>query len=293
MTKFNLLPKTKPSLPEAKDSKSNFLVNALVGLFIAGLCISNGCETVADDGTVYPLIPYDIFGMPFWGVGMGEGKVPWWDLIKFIMVWSSFLIWIVIPVLQKIAPWLITNPETERLKELAKARAKMLKRFGINRNSTLDDTPTPGDILKAGFIRSAFAGFFEEVAFRWLMFLSMFATMAMFDVFPFFGLISWTHVEILAPVANWATLGYLESYLFDPNWLVGGAVIYTNSLFRNGHSYQGPLGYTNSWFLGMVFFWIMFNFGLWAAIVIHFVYDMWLFTQMAFMQWAQNQRNQF
>jgi hypothetical protein len=34
----------------------------------------------------------------------------------------------------------------------------------------------------------------------------------------------------------------------------------------------------NSWFLGMVLFYIMFHYGLLSAIIVHFIYDFIIFT---------------
>ena len=67
--------------------------------------------------------------------------------------------------------------------------------------------------------------------------------------------------------------------LFHPSsWAVGAAVISANAFFRDGHKYQGILGVLNSWFAGMFFFWMMFAHGLWAAMVVHFTYDVVVFT---------------
>ncbi|HMO22056.1 MAG TPA: hypothetical protein PKC98_13950, partial [Candidatus Melainabacteria bacterium] len=54
-------------------------------------------------------------------------------------------------------------------------------------------------------------------------------------------------------------------------------LISANSRFRDGHKYQGFLGWVNSWFLGMVFFYMTLTYGLVAAIAVHFLYDMIIF----------------
>ena len=55
-------------------------------------------------------------------------------------------------------------------------------------------------------------------------------------------------------------------------------MLYTNAFFRDGHRYQGPIGVLNSWFAGMFLFWIMFTYGLPAAILVHFMYDFLIFS---------------
>ncbi len=252
----------------AKDD-GNFIVSAIFGIILAALCTANGCETVGDDGIIRALIPFDIGGLPFWGVVTGDNPsypdgVPWWSILWPVLTWGTFLVIVLVPLLKWLNWGLLRQPDNPN--KLPSELERLLSRDS-----------SPGQILVGGAIISTLAGLFEELSFRWCIFLGMFAMMAFGDVI-LFGLVSWFHVDILAPVANWATLGYLEPQLFDANWLIGGSIIYTNSIFRDGHSYQGVLGYTNSWFMGMFFFWIMFNFGLWAAIVVHFAYDMWLFT---------------
>ena len=122
------------------------------------------------------------------------------------------------------------------------------------------------------------AGVFEEVIYRWLLFMIaivgiQFANF-IFGGFAGFELIAWLHNNLLGPIANWFTLGYLEEWLFhDAGWFVGAALIVTNGMFRNGHEYQGIIGYTNSWFIGMFLFWMMFQYGLVAAIVAHVSYN--------------------
>ena len=92
------------------------------------------------------------------------------------------------------------------------------------------------------------------------------------------GLIELLQVHILGPIANWATLGLLERYIDNPaNWLIGAALMSSNSMFRNGHRYLGWFGFINSWFIGMFMFYLLFKYGLVACIVVHFVYDLLIF----------------
>ncbi len=150
---------------------------------------------------------------------------------------------------------------------------------------------SPSEILVEGLIVSARAGFFEEIYFRWLSFMGGTALIVAADyVFGgFMGLhfIKWTYT-VLSEVANYATLKYLEPYLFNPwGWAFGAALMSVNVNFRDGHEYQGIFGWINSWFLGMYFFWVMFNYGLPAAIAIHFLYDFFIFVTHAIVSWRQ------
>ena len=138
------------------------------------------------------------------------------------------------------------------------------------------------DILVDGTIISVIAGVVEEITFRWLFFLgnivSLKITNFLFFGFFGFGIPEWTHLHILGPIVDIITLHGLTPYLFHhTGWAVGAAMIATNSFFRDGHKYQGVFGWTNSWFGGMFFFYLMFTYGLLAAIAVHFLYDFLIF----------------
>lgn len=145
--------------------------------------------------------------------------------------------------------------------------------------------PSKSGVFFAGLLISTLAGLLEEVAFRWLIFLASFTYLAignfLFFGFLGFGIGEWLTVTIFAPLANFTTLGYLEPWLKNPNWLVAAAVLSANAFFRDGHKYLGPLGVVNSWFMGMFFFYVMFTHGLLAAIVVHFTYDLLIFSTAA------------
>jgi hypothetical protein len=138
-------------------------------------------------------------------------------------------------------------------------------------------------ILAGGFAISLWAGVMEEICFRWLIFLKAIiaALVVNYIFFGFlgFGVLEWLTVNLLAPVANFFTLGSLANYLANPAmWSVAAGMIAANGFFRDGHKYQGKFGWINSWFLGMYFFYIMLTFGLPAAILVHFLYDMLIFA---------------
>lgn len=135
----------------------------------------------------------------------------------------------------------------------------------------------PGNILAAGLLVSTIAGLMEELRWRWVHFMIAAFTVQVAN-FVFFGFLGFGIPELLygvlvGPLANFFTLGALDDRLLGTDWFVGAAVIVSNNNFRDGHKYQGFIGWTNSWFLGMFFFWVMFNHGLLSAIVVHFAYD--------------------
>ena len=143
-------------------------------------------------------------------------------------------------------------------------------------------TETPTEILLTGIGISVRAGVLEEVLFRWLIFLSATLFLPVLDwlLLGFMGLnvIEWVYVGVMCPVANFFTLGLLKQFLLhSTRWSIGAALISANSRFRDGHSYQGIMGFTVSWFMGMYFFWLMFTYGLVAAILVHFIYDFLIF----------------
>lgn len=121
------------------------------------------------------------------------------------------------------------------------------------------------------------AGIFEELVFRWMLFFIAMITLPFFN-FITFGLVKWFYVELLIPVANWSTFGALEPHLMSGSWVLGAAIISVNADFRDGHKYLGLLGWVNSWFIGMVMFYLVLNYNLQTAIVAHVLYDLIIFS---------------
>lgn len=156
--------------------------------------------------------------------------------------------------------------------------------------------PDSGDFFLAGLLRSMFAGVTEEIGFRWLLFFSAMPFIVLSNCilggffFDGWGLPHLFHYYIFAPIADFATLGHLTGWLYTEPWYLGAAVITAASQFRDGHKYQGFFGWAWSWFAGMYFFWIMFNHGLFAAILIHTVYDIIIFTLASIRIAMQEQR---
>lgn len=136
---------------------------------------------------------------------------------------------------------------------------------------------------RRNFVLAIWAGVAEEMSFRWARFV--FGAIIVQPVnwlllgFAGYGIPMLLQTWILGPVANFFTLGHLSFVLTNPSlWFVGAGVISANSAFRDGHKYLGLFGYINSWFIGMFFFYLMFTYGLPAAILVHFLYDALIFT---------------
>lgn len=141
---------------------------------------------------------------------------------------------------------------------------------------------SPGEMLSSGFILSLIVGLYEEVCARWLIFFSAIigVKISNFILLGFidFGLVELFHNYVVGPLANFTTFGYLKEWIFHPDsWAIGAGMLLANATFRDGHAYQGLFGWLNSWFIGMFLFWIMFTYGLWAAIFVHFMYDFMIF----------------
>jgi hypothetical protein len=73
-------------------------------------------------------------------------------------------------------------------------------------------------------------------------------------------------------------LGWL---LYGYGWAVGMGALSANTHFREGHKYLGPLGYWNSWAAGWFLFYVMFEYGIPAAIAVHFLYDFIIYATLA------------
>jgi hypothetical protein len=145
---------------------------------------------------------------------------------------------------------------------------------------------SPSYVLGHGIWVSLNAGVFEELIYRWLRFSVAMITLPFFNLITF-GLLKWAYQTFLIPIADFATFGALHDYLFHPaSWVIGAAIISANGSFRDGHEGNGWFSYVNSWFIGMVFFYLMFNYGLFTAIIAHVLYDVAIFVVSAFaMSW--------
>jgi hypothetical protein len=147
-------------------------------------------------------------------------------------------------------------------------------RPSVNRNAE--------DLLINGAVTSIIAGVFEEMIFRWVIFLSGIVAVKVSN-FLFFGFIGlgipqWLQVNIIGPVVNFMTLGKMKWLIIDMGWAVGAAAIAANAKFRAEHAYLGFFGLVNSWIIGFFLFWVMFNYGLITSIIVHFLYDLLIYV---------------
>lgn len=142
-------------------------------------------------------------------------------------------------------------------------------------------------VLKDGFKKSLRAGVFEELVFRWLWFYWAIVLVKISNSLFFnwgilgidFGIAKWSYNAIAEPFVRLYMGSLMDMFLYHPEgWAVGAAMLATNVKFRDGHKYQGLLGWVNSWVLGLLFFRIAFLHGLLAAILVHFVYDVLVHT---------------
>ena len=83
---------------------------------------------------------------------------------------------------------------------------------------------------------------------------------------------------MFGPAANWITFGYAHTLLYGYGWLVGLSLLFSNFLFQKGHMDLGWIGVANSFYFGLFMFHLMFNYGILAAIITHFLYNFFLFT---------------
>ncbi len=157
-----------------------------------------------------------------------------------------------------------------------------------------DGDNEPKEVLRKGFITSIRAGIVEEIAFRWLIFMYSMAGLYIVNwiLGGFFGsdwgLVQWFYVKVLGNIANFFTFGLMRDCIFHPQyWVIGASLIMTNTLFRDGHMYQGWKGWINSWYCGMFLFYIALTYGLLAAIILHFLYDMMIFTFIALFEYIE------
>ncbi|MHA2279615.1 MAG: hypothetical protein ACXAC5_01805 [Promethearchaeota archaeon] len=137
------------------------------------------------------------------------------------------------------------------------------------------------DILVGGVFVSAIAGVFEEMVFRWIIFLwgivGVKVVNFLFFGFLGFGLAQFIHNWIVGPIVNFVTFGKMQWLIFDMGWAVGASALAANAKFRTEHAYLGVFGLLNSWIIGFFLFWVMFTYGLLAAITVHFLYDLFIF----------------
>ena len=133
------------------------------------------------------------------------------------------------------------------------------------------------------------AGVWEELIYRWLLFVTSMVLLPFFNLITF-GLVKWFFGTLFVPFVNWISFHSLEQQLHYGPWFFGAALVSAAADFRKAHVHLGPIGWINSWFGGLALFYIMFHYGLFVAIVAHIVYDIIIFTLAAATAEAGNDR---
>lgn len=144
-----------------------------------------------------------------------------------------------------------------------------------------------------GVSASLFAGIMEEIVFRWVLLYGYMEilwilndiTVYLFDV-PILKIIA----EIAFGGFTNFIVGNAQHILTQPTawtigaaagtWTLGMAILPSVMKFQQGHLYQGMIGWILSGFAGLVFFRIMFNYGLFAGMWVHFLFDMTIFLML-------------
>lgn len=167
--------------------------------------------------------------------------------------------------------------------------------FLLNIVPVLRKTPRrsePGYIFTKGTWLSVNAGFFEEIFYRWVMLFGAMIALKVFNVITF-GFVQWLYETLLTPFANWTSLGLLNEQLSGQHgWLFAAAIVVANMHFAGMHGkgrgrLDGTIAVVNSWYMGLILFYLAFNYGLWVAIVAHILYDccmLWTRSLLAMFQ---------
>lgn len=139
---------------------------------------------------------------------------------------------------------------------------------------------SPKQYLKAESVNSLAAGIGEELAFRWLFFLSAISLYTLSGWLFFgawgFSIEQWLFQHGAGPFVDFITFRQLHQPLYGFGWAVGAAIITVNGRFRDEHSFKGPIGWASAWVGGMFYYYCLFEFGLPAAIVLHTMYDLYV-----------------
>lgn len=141
--------------------------------------------------------------------------------------------------------------------------------------------PSPIKLFVSGIFISFYAGITEEIFFRWLLFYQQIVAYKIFNYITF-GLVAWLYLHISRPFICFVSRGSLSQILLTrPQWFIGGSILTSNGRFQDGHKHLGCFGYVNSWIIGIYLFYILFNSGLIACIIVHVIYDLIVFSSGA------------
>lgn len=155
--------------------------------------------------------------------------------------------------------------------------AGTLSAYVSSQSISVDDKTTA---LFKGWWFALNAGVWEELIYRWLLFVTSMVVLPFLN-FITFGLVKWFFGTLFVPFANFMSFHSLEAQLHYGPWFFGAALVSAAADFRKAHNHLGPLGAVNAWFAGLVLFYVMFHYGILTAIVAHILFDVVVLTMMA------------
>ena len=93
----------------------------------------------------------------------------------------------------------------------------------------------------------------------------------------------WAYQHVIMPAINFISLGsfidIFENTERHAPLMVMGAIL-ANNWFRDGHKYQGLVGWLDSWIVGFVLMYACFTHGLLTAIVLHCLWNSLVYTSI-------------
>ncbi len=136
-----------------------------------------------------------------------------------------------------------------------------------------------------GFFQSLVAGLFEEIVFRWVLLYGFMGMIWFIDritlrIFDVAALQVIANTPVVSFFVNFITSGAPEVAQHPGAWTIGFAAFLSNIKFQRGHLYLGIHGMIFSGIAGLYFFQLTFVHGLFAAIIVHFLFDMLVFVML-------------
>lgn len=132
----------------------------------------------------------------------------------------------------------------------------------------------PSTIIWRGTYTNVHAAICEELVYRGFVLMALMPALVLLNYITL-GVLQPIFEEVLLPVANWMTLGLLSDWLnHSEGWILGAAILTSNFVFAITHLDLPPRTQIYIWFFGMIMFWTLFQYGLFAAIIVHFLHNM-------------------
>lgn len=123
-------------------------------------------------------------------------------------------------------------------------------------------------------------GIYEEVLQRWGSFYGWIAIVTLINMgfdWIWIAVPEIIYVYMVEDFVNLVTFGQLESFFSSHHGFeVGAAILISNWRFQKIHGYKDLIGILNFWIAGLVLFYVMYNHGIYASILIHVGYNLLL-----------------